>query len=112
MLIERGADVTAQNEDGETPLHQASEPDPPYSFLVHALAEVSCILLEQGADVNAQNNAGLTPFRLASQSKHSGDRRAQVLLQHGADPQAGDGTGEEFSLGIFKSDSEMDLGSD
>jgi ankyrin repeat protein len=27
MLIERGADVTAQNKDGETPLHLASQGD-------------------------------------------------------------------------------------
>ena len=94
MLIERGSNVAAQNKDGETPLHLASKPAL-LDFNLPRLSEVSRILLEQGADVNAQNKAGLTPLRLASQSRHGKDTRAQVLLQHGADP--GDGTREDFS---------------
>ena len=94
MLIERGSNVAAQNKDEETPLHLASKPAL-LDFNLPRLSEVSRILLEQGADVNAQNKAGLTPLRLASQSRHGKDTRAQVLLQHGADP--GDGTREDFS---------------
>jgi ankyrin repeat protein len=109
MLIERGADVAAHNKKGETPLHLASRPNL-YSFQLEGLAEVSRILLEQGADVNAKNNAGITPLRLASQSRHLRDTRAQVLLQHGADPV--DGTGEDFSFGIFDSDSDPEMDSD
>ena len=105
VLIEHGADVTAKNKYGETPLHRTSRPDS-YPFEIEELTEVSRILLEHGADVNAKNKAGLTPLRLVSQSRYAGDIRAQVLLQHGADPD--DGTGEDFSLGIFDSDSDSD----
>ena len=103
-LIESGADVAAQNKKGETPLHLASRPNL-NSYKLEELAEVSRILLEQGADVNAKNNAGFTPLRLASQSRHLSDTRAQVLLQHGADP----GTGEDF---IFDLDSDPETDSD
>jgi ankyrin repeat protein len=108
MLIESGADVAAQNKDGETPLHRASRPDL-YDFQVQGLAEVSRMLLAQGADVNARNKDGLTPFCLASQCAHARDRRARVLLQHGAD--FGDGVGGYLSSDISDSDSglEMDL---
>jgi ankyrin repeat protein len=106
LLIEHGADVTAQNKDGDTPLHHASVSvsDP---HLAPKLAEVSRILLEQGANANAQNKCGLTPFRPASQSTLGGDRRAQVLLQHGADPS--DGKIEDFSLCISNSDSDSEM---
>ena len=105
-LIESGADVAAQNKKGETPLHLASRPNL-NSYKLEELAEVSRILLEQGADVNAKNNAGFTPLRLASQTRHLSDTRAQVLLQHGADP----GTGEDFIFDL-DSDPETDTDSD
>jgi ankyrin repeat protein len=56
MLIERGADVTAQNNDGETPLHLA---------LQRGQVDVARMLIERGADVTAQNNDGETPLHLA-----------------------------------------------
>jgi ankyrin repeat protein len=49
MLIERGADVTAQNKDGQTPLHLASQ---------MGQVDVARMLIERGADVTAQNNDG------------------------------------------------------
>jgi ankyrin repeat protein len=64
MLIERGADVTAQDEDGDTPLHQASTPY--WSKPSQKYAEIARMLLDHGADVNAQNKRGwnpLSPFR-------------------------------------------------
>ncbi|KAH9991577.1 ankyrin repeat-containing domain protein [Russula vinacea] len=74
MLVERGADVAAQNEDGETPLHLASQ---------EGQVEAVCMLLQHGADVNAQNKNGLTPFRLALQGGL--EEVTRVLLQHGAE---------------------------
>jgi ankyrin repeat protein len=57
MLLEHGADVMAQNKDGETPLHLASREDK---------GEVIHMLLEHGAHVMAQNKDGDTPLHLAS----------------------------------------------
>ena len=96
MLIEHGADVAAQNKDLETPLHLAYRPDS-RSFQSKEPGKVSQLLFEQGADVNPKNKDGLTPFHLASRSRHLEDSRAQVLLQHGADP-------GDVSLGVFGSD--------
>ena len=56
MLIEHGADVAAQNNDWETPLHLASR---------WGRVEVARILIECGADVTAQNMYGETPLHLA-----------------------------------------------
>jgi ankyrin repeat protein len=67
MLIERGADVTAQNDDGETPLHLASAPTFRAQTFSQKYADVAHILLEHGADANARNKNGLTPFFLALQ---------------------------------------------
>ena len=50
MLIHRGADVTAQNKDGETPLHLA---------LYWGNAGVARMLVEHGVGVTAQNKEGV-----------------------------------------------------
>ncbi|KAN0123104.1 Ankyrin repeat-containing domain protein [Russula decolorans] len=88
MLIERGADVTAQNNDGETPLHLASAPSSRARFSPQKYAEVVHMLLEHGADVNARNKNGFTPFVLALQVGLA--EIIHVLVQHGADPGAHD----------------------
>jgi ankyrin repeat protein len=49
MLIERGADVTAQDKVRVTPLHLAS---------FQGEVEVARMLIERGADVTAQNKVG------------------------------------------------------
>lgn len=51
LLLERGADVNAQNRDGATPLHSAA-------FL--GRAETVKLLLEKGADPKLRNNTGST----------------------------------------------------
>ena len=53
MLIERGADVSAQNQNGETPLHLASR---------EGHAEVVGMLIECGADLSAQGEYEDTPL--------------------------------------------------
>jgi ankyrin repeat protein len=86
MLIERGADVTAQDDDGWTPLHYLS-------FLGQ---EVDArMLIECGADLTAQDENGQTPLHFASVPSSpywtSPQRYAEVanmLLENGADVNA------------------------
>ena len=59
LLMERGADVNALNEDHETPLHLASRL---VSFTV------TWFLLKRGADPNVENGEGKLPFQLARES--------------------------------------------
>ena len=74
MLIKHGADVIAQNEDGNTPLHLASQENQ---------VEIARMLVEFGADVAAQNNHGETPLHQAS---FSGQLEiTDMLIEHGAD---------------------------
>ena len=85
MLIERGADVTAQNRNGSTLLHLVSiqpvwvteRPEENYT-------EIARKLLEHGADVTVQNKSGRTPFDLASSRR--GNKKVARVLDHGADP--------------------------
>ena len=65
-LLERGADVNAQNKDHETSLHLASR------FRLHDLAR---ILLQYGADVNVKNSEGKSPLQLATGRKGRAMRR-------------------------------------
>jgi ankyrin repeat protein len=77
VLLECGADSSAQNKDGSTPLHWAS---------LSGHVEVVQVLLECGADSSAQNKDGSTPLHWASQSGNV--ELVQVLLDRGADPSA------------------------
>jgi len=68
MLIEHGADVSAQNEDDQTPLHLASKA---------GQLGVARTLIERGADVSAQDKDGQTPFRLALKA----DELARMIVE-------------------------------
>ena len=83
MLIERGADVAAQNKDGETPLHLVSR---------NGEEEVARMLIERGADVAAQNKDGETPLHMASQ--YGQVEVARMLVERGADVAAQNNDGE------------------
>jgi ankyrin repeat protein len=73
-LIERGADVTAQNYYGWTPLHVASQ---------NGQVDVARMLIERGADVTAQDHWGWTPLLLASQMGEV--YVVRMLIERGAD---------------------------
>jgi hypothetical protein len=73
-LIERGADLAAQNNSGETPLHVASR---------MGQVDVARMLIEGGADLAAQNNYGKTPLHVASYWGRVDVVR--MLIERGAD---------------------------
>ena len=83
LLIERGADVTAVNELGNTPLH-----------LLHPdlWPEGGEILIAHGVEVDARNKQKDTPLHYAA---GRGDLKAiRLLLEQGADPTAKNDAGE------------------
>lgn len=56
MLIKAGADVSAVDVDGNTPLHFA---------FAYANVEVGAVLSEEGAELEACNGSGKTPQEVA-----------------------------------------------
>lgn len=68
-----GADVRAQNHDGNTALHLAA---------AHGHQTIGQLLLRHGADVTAQNHDGNTALHTAEQNGHQA--MVQLLLEHGA----------------------------
>ena len=79
QLIEHGADLQAQNNNGDTPLHlalQESQVD----------VAVARMLIERGADPTAQNNDGWAPLHLVSDWGEWGQVGvARMLIEHCAD---------------------------
>lgn len=78
-LISNGADPTAADADGNTPLHGAVLSEEPI---------VAAMLLDAGADLNAANRAGLTP--LATACRAANWPLARFLLERGAKTQLPD----------------------
>ncbi len=76
-LIDKGADVNASNNWGNTPLHYA---------LDNGHTEVAMALIDKGADVNARDNAGDTPLHYALDKGHT--EAAMALIDKGADVNA------------------------
>jgi ankyrin repeat protein len=76
FLVSLGADVSARDDDGDTPLHNTNSP------------QVAVILLAWRAYVNARNNDWRTPLHYAAMR----DSRefARTLLDYGADPELQD----------------------
>ena len=79
QLVEQGADVSAADKYGTTPLHLACK---------EGHQEVARLLIEQGADVSAVDKDGTTPLHIASRNGHQ--EVARPLIEQGADVSAAD----------------------
>ena len=69
LLMEEGARPSAQDVDGNTPLHLAISPSIRIEEALRKIYRPNCrsfisILLEHKSDVNLQNNDGVSPFEL------------------------------------------------
>ncbi|XP_048224219.1 ankyrin repeat domain-containing protein 31 [Perognathus longimembris pacificus] len=74
-LIESGMDVNLRDNEGWTPLHEASN---------KGYKDIIIELLKAGANVNCENVNGILPLHDAVAGNHL--KAAEILLQHGADP--------------------------
>ena len=98
LLIERGADVEAKDNDGgRTPLHFAANWN---------RIETAKLLIERGADVEAKDKWGQTPLHFASSWNHI--EIAELLLDRGADVEAKDDRGKT-PLDVVRSNEIRDL---
>ena len=83
VALARGADISATDPDGTTPLHWA----------VHATdATIVGLLIEAGADADAANRYGVRPLSLACTNGNAAI--AELLLAAGADPDTALAEGE------------------
>ncbi|XP_028966676.1 poly [ADP-ribose] polymerase tankyrase-1 [Galendromus occidentalis] len=75
FLLEKGADVNAQDKGGLIPLHNASS----YGHL-----DIAALLIKFGTVVNAVDRWGFTPLHEAAQKGRT--QLCSLLLAHGANP--------------------------
>jgi ankyrin repeat protein len=88
LLLSRGAQVNAKDNDGYTHLHLAAGP----WMAGHGYKDMAELLLSSGADVNAKDNDGRTPLHLAVAM---GDKDVvELLLANNADVNARDNNGK------------------
>ena len=81
-LLARGADVNAQDADGDAPLHGAAQ---------YGDVEILNLLLDKGADPNIKNRLGGTPLMWAA--VFGNETAAVRLLERGANPKLKDEDG-------------------
>jgi ankyrin repeat protein len=82
-LLDHGADVNAQNKELFAPLHVAAN---------CGRLQAAQMLIEHNADIHIRNYVGQSPLHVATNPLHKRDHVdvMQVLLDHGANPNARD----------------------
>ena len=75
-MLDRGADIESEVEDGSTPLHYAAK--------FKASQEMVALLLDRGADIKARDDSGGTPLHYAAGFNHkewsNSDKEIAALL--------------------------------
>ena len=74
LLLAKGVDINARENNGGTPLHRAC--------LRLGRKNVVELLIAKGADVNAGDNRGRTPLSVAKETKD--EEIVELLRKHGA----------------------------
>lgn len=94
LLLDKGADPNAQNDEGIAPLHLAAYP------------EVAALLVRRGADINLRSHDGSTPLIVHAAEAEAFDVMEE-LVRLGADVTAKNKRGES-ALDIARSRQEED----
>ncbi|CVL07664.1 related to Ca2+/calmodulin-dependent protein kinase Ibeta2 [Fusarium mangiferae] len=92
LLVDRGIDVNAPDENGRTPLHLSA---------TIGNVEMARVLCEGGAVIETTNESGHTPLQVAAMKGHTDV--AELLLEKGADIEASDNYGGFTPLGFAAS---------
>lgn len=96
FIIDQGANVNAQNDEGHAPLHMACSP------------EIAKLLLDHGAEVDLQDNLGRTPLHCLAADGTERYEVIQFLLEAGANAALED-EGGETPVQISKSRQDSDI---
>ncbi|ABK44143.1 Ankyrin repeat-like protein [Magnetococcus marinus MC-1] len=97
LLLEKGADATLADEDGNTPLHVAA--------IKNELVCAEALLASGKVDVDARGNHSRTALNMAVRKGHV--EMVKLLLEKGADPNSEIFSGSCLHLAIFRGHEEV-----